>query len=80
MQVEIYGDALRDLLAAAPRGGELSIQRSADKGFHVAGAACQRVDTAQDLQRLIDAGVACRVSATRNAANTLTPPASLQTL
>lgn len=63
MQVEIYGEVLQDLLADTPRNGELTIQRSADKGFHVAGATCRRVESAAALQSLVDSGVASRVSA-----------------
>jgi hypothetical protein len=60
VQVELYGETLRDLLADSS-STELSIHRSADFGYHVAGAVTHNVHSGAELQRVIDKGVVGRV-------------------
>jgi hypothetical protein len=60
LQVELYGETIRDLLGDTS-SAELSIQRSADFGYHVAGAVARKVHSGAELQRVIDKGIVGRV-------------------
>jgi hypothetical protein len=61
VQVELYGETLRDLLCDTMSSPDLSIQKSTNFGYHVAGSVTHNVHSGEELQKIIDKGATGRV-------------------